>query len=84
MIRTLFWRFVAALQFFTRLPLPRDLPQVPIHQSGAIGFFPWAGIVVGLLCGAVLLLARWLWPPAQALPKPSVPAAWARPATASG
>lgn len=63
MIRTLFWRFVAALQFFTRLPLPRDLPQVPIHQSGAIGFFPWAGIVVGLLCGAVLLLARWLWPP---------------------
>ena len=63
MIRTLFWRFVAALQFFTRLPLPRDLPQVPIHQSGAIGFFPWAGLVVGLLCGAVLLLARWLWPP---------------------
>ncbi|MBI5780803.1 MAG: adenosylcobinamide-GDP ribazoletransferase [Rhodocyclales bacterium] len=62
MIRTLFWRFVAALQFFTRLPLPRDLPQVPAHQAGAIGFFPWAGIVVGLLCGAVLLLGRWLWP----------------------
>lgn len=66
MIRTLFWRFVAALQFFTRLPLPRDLPQVPFHQSGAIGFFPWAGLVVGFLEAAVLSLALWLWPPTVA------------------
>jgi len=55
-----------ALQFLTRLPAPataRLTPdQVRIGLAHAVGWFPLAGMLVGIVTASVVLLADQLWP----------------------
>ncbi|MEO7576873.1 MAG: adenosylcobinamide-GDP ribazoletransferase [Massilia sp.] len=58
--------FFVALQFFTRLPIPRWVGFQPEWLQHASRYFPLVGVVVGALCGAVYLLAAFLLPGAVA------------------
>lgn len=55
-----------ALQFLTRVPLPRGLRFEPDWLNASVRYFPLVGALVGALGGAVLLGAQWLWPPTVA------------------
>ena len=54
--------FFIALQFFTRLPVPRWVGYEPewLHQSAR--HFPLVGALVGVVGAAVLWAALWLFP----------------------
>lgn len=54
--------FFIALQFFTRLPIPRwvGFEQAWLHHASR--YFPLVGIVVAAAAGAVYLAASSLWP----------------------
>lgn len=54
--------FFIALQFFTRLPVPRwvGFQEEWLHQSSR--YYPAVGLVVGVAAAAVYLLAAQLWP----------------------
>ena len=54
--------FFIALQFFTRLPIPRwvGFEQAWLHHASR--YFPLVGIVVAAAAGAVYLAAASLWP----------------------
>jgi adenosylcobinamide-GDP ribazoletransferase len=54
--------FLLAVQFLTRLPVPRDLPFSEERLTEATKFFPLVGLVVGLIGAGVL------WAAAQVLP----------------
>jgi len=54
-------RLICAVQFLTRLPTPR-LTNPPADAVGlSARYFPVAGQIVGLICGAVLLAASQVW-----------------------
>lgn len=55
-----------ALQFLTRLPLPRGLGFEPQWLNASVRYFALVGALVGAVGAAVLLAAQWLWPPAVA------------------
>ncbi|HYD95192.1 MAG TPA: adenosylcobinamide-GDP ribazoletransferase [Noviherbaspirillum sp.] len=59
--------FFIALQFFTRLPIPRWVGFDPdwLHQSSR--YFPAVGIVVGAVAAAVYAIAALCWPPLVAV-----------------
>ncbi|GGC10764.1 adenosylcobinamide-GDP ribazoletransferase [Oxalicibacterium flavum] len=59
--------FFVALQFFTRLPVPRWVGYDPRWLSQAARYFPAVGLVVGLLLALVYILATLLWPQAVAV-----------------
>ena len=59
--------FFIALQFFTRLPIPRWVGFEPAWLQHASRYFPLVGVVVAAISGAVYLLASWLLPPAVAV-----------------
>jgi adenosylcobinamide-GDP ribazoletransferase len=48
--------FGLALQFLTRLPLPRQIPYSPVALSWSVVFYPLVGLLIGLL----LVLVRQL------------------------
>ena len=54
--------FFIALQFFTRLPIPRWVGFEPAWLQHASRYFPLVGVVVAAISGAVYLLASWLLP----------------------
>jgi adenosylcobinamide-GDP ribazoletransferase len=54
--------FCIALQFFTRLPIPRWVDFDPLWLQHASRYFPAVGIVVGALVALVYLGAAHLWP----------------------
>lgn len=54
--------FLLAVQFLTRVPVPRDLPFSDDLLIRATKYYPLVGACVGLACGAVLWLAALLWP----------------------
>ena len=54
--------FFIALQFFTRLPIPRWVGFEAGWLHHAARYFPLVGIVVAAIAGAVYALAAWLWP----------------------
>ncbi|SDY00193.1 adenosylcobinamide-GDP ribazoletransferase [Citreimonas salinaria] len=57
------WRlFLLALQFLTRLPVPRDLDWCADAQRRAVRYYPAVGVVVGILGAAVLALSAQAWP----------------------
>lgn len=56
--------FFVALQFFTRLPVPRRVGFSPDWPQQALRYFPAVGLVVALLAGAVYVAAL------LALPQP--------------
>lgn len=54
-------RLICAVQFLTRLPTPR-LTNPPADSVGlSARYFPMAGQLVGLICGAVMLAASHFW-----------------------
>jgi adenosylcobinamide-GDP ribazoletransferase len=59
--------FFIALQFFTRLPIPRwvGFEADWLHQSSR--YFPAVGVVVGFVAAAVYALAHLVWPPVVAV-----------------
>jgi adenosylcobinamide-GDP ribazoletransferase len=59
--------FFIALQFFTRLPVPRWVGFQADWLSHASRYFPLVGIVVGATAAAVYGAAVWVWPPALAV-----------------
>lgn len=54
--------FFIALQFFTRLPIPRWVGFEPDWLHHASRYFPLVGIVVAAITSAVYALAASLWP----------------------
>ncbi|WP_219116612.1 adenosylcobinamide-GDP ribazoletransferase [Janthinobacterium sp. UMAB-56] len=59
--------FFIALQFFTRLPIPRWVGFAPDWLQHASRYFPLVGVVVAATSGAVYLLASWLLPSTMAV-----------------
>ncbi|MFC5474666.1 adenosylcobinamide-GDP ribazoletransferase [Paraherbaspirillum soli] len=61
--------FFIALQFFTRLPIPRWVGFAPEWLQQAPRYFPAVGLVVAAATALVYALAAWIWPqPGQLLP----------------
>jgi adenosylcobinamide-GDP ribazoletransferase len=54
--------FFIALQFFTRLPIPRWVGFQPEWLQQAARYFPLVGLVVGTVTAAVYGVASWFWP----------------------
>ena len=54
--------FFIALQFFTRVPIPRWVGFEPHWLHHASRYFPLVGVLVGAVCAAVYAGAAWLWP----------------------
>ena len=52
-----------ALQFLTRLPVPRWVGFEPRWLNASVRYFPLVGAGVGAVGAAVLVAAQWLWPP---------------------
>ena len=59
--------FFIALQFFTRLPIPRWVGFEASWLQHASRYFPLVGVVVAAISGAVYVLASWLLPSAVAV-----------------
>jgi adenosylcobinamide-GDP ribazoletransferase len=55
-------RLLAALQYFTRLPVPRWVGHGQTLLDDSVRYFPAVGLVVGAIGAAVLLGAQMLWP----------------------
>lgn len=68
--------FFIALQFFTRLPVPRWVGFDPDWLHHASRYFPAVGLVVGALCAAVYAAAGWLWPPVIAVLMSTIAGIW--------
>ena len=51
--------------FLTRLPIARDTALPPPGLAGAMRALPLAGVLIGAIIGAVLVLAAWLGAPAS-------------------
>jgi adenosylcobinamide-GDP ribazoletransferase len=58
--------FFTALQFFTRLPIPRWVGFDPAWLNQASRYFPLVGVVVALITGTVYVVAFKFLPPAVA------------------
>ena len=54
--------FLLAVQFLTRLPVPRDLPFSDDLLIRATRFYPLVGLIVGAIGALVLSLAALVWP----------------------
>jgi adenosylcobinamide-GDP ribazoletransferase len=59
--------FFIALQFFTRLPIPRWVGFAPDWLQHASRYFPAVGIVVGAFTAGVYVIALYLWPQSVAV-----------------
>lgn len=68
--------FFIALQFFTRLPVPRWVGFDPHWLHHASRYFPAVGIVVGAAVSAVYVLAGWLWPQPVAVLLSTIAGIW--------
>jgi adenosylcobinamide-GDP ribazoletransferase len=60
-------RLLAAVQFFTCLPVPGWVDHSEEHLRGAVRYLPLIGLLVGCTGGATLLLGSLLWPPLVAV-----------------
>ena len=58
--------FFVALQFLTRVPVPRWVGFEPAWLQACLRHFPVVGACIGAWAAAVLLAALWAWPPAVA------------------
>jgi len=60
-------RFLAALQYFTRLPVPRWVGHSQALLDDSVRYFPAVGLMVGAIGAVVLLGAAMLWSAAVAV-----------------
>ncbi|NUT59572.1 adenosylcobinamide-GDP ribazoletransferase [Herbaspirillum sp. C9C3] len=68
--------FFTALQFFTRLPIPRWVGFQPHWLQHATRYFPLVGWIVAWACALVYLLAAQLWPQPVAVLLSTVAGIW--------
>lgn len=68
--------FFIALQFFTRIPIPRWVGFDPAWLHQASRYFPAVGWIVALVTAAVYALASLLWPQAVAVVLATVAGIW--------
>ena len=68
--------FFTALQFFTRLPIPRRIGFDPAWLSPSLRFFPLVGWVIGLITATVYLTAQCFWTPAVAVVLSTIAGIW--------
>lgn len=68
--------FLVALQFLTRVPVPRRLGFEPAWLQACLRHFPLVGACVGAWAAAVLWLALQLWPPLVAAALSLVATVW--------
>ncbi len=61
MLRAEVCYFLCAVQFLTRLPVPRLNGFASQWLDRSVRYFPLTGIVVGAICAAVLLAASLVW-----------------------
>lgn len=54
--------FFIALQFFTRIPIPRLVGYAPEWLNQSARYFPLVGLVVGTICAGVYAAAASIWP----------------------
>lgn len=54
--------FLTAVQFFTRLPVPRWVGHSNAQLNDASRYFPLVGVLIGLICAATLYGANQLFP----------------------
>lgn len=54
--------FLAAIRFFTRLPVPGTLGQDGIALQRAMRYFPAIGLIVGTLAGLAFAVTSFFWP----------------------
>ncbi len=59
--------FFTAIMFFTRLPVPRNLPFSLDYLNRAARYFPLVGVVVGGIGAAIFWLTGLIFPPAIAV-----------------
>jgi adenosylcobinamide-GDP ribazoletransferase len=59
-------RFLLALQFLTRIPLPVDPGYSEARLAASVRYYPAVGALIGIATGAVLLAASAVAPPALA------------------
>jgi len=59
--------FLTAVQYFTRLPVPRDLPWSPERLDASARWFPLVGALVGGIGALAFAGARELWPASVAV-----------------
>jgi len=59
--------FLIALQFFTRVPIPRWVGFEPQWLQQCARYFPLVGLVVGGFAALVLYAAQWIWPSSVAV-----------------
>lgn len=58
------WRLLlTAVQYFTRVPVPRWVGHSPEQLDGSARYFPAVGLGVGLLAAAVFAVATVIWNP---------------------
>lgn len=55
--------FLLAVQFLTRLPLPADVGWTPERMAATPRWHPFVGVLIGLICAAVYMLATRVFPP---------------------
>lgn len=68
--------FFIALQFFTRIPIPRWVGFDPAWLHQASRYFPAVGWVVALVSAGVYALVALLWPPAVAVVLATAASIW--------
>ena len=68
--------FFVALQFFTRIPIPRWVGFDPAWLHQASRYFPAVGWVVALITAATYTLASLFWPPIVAVVLATVAGIW--------
>ena len=54
--------FLLAVQFLTRVPVPKDLPFSDDLLIRATRYYPLVGVCLGLSCGVVLWVGTMIWP----------------------
>ena len=59
--------FLLAVQFFTRIPIPDWVGFSTSWLQQSARYFPWVGILVGLVTAGVYWLAALCWPPLLAV-----------------
>ena len=67
MLRQEYHYLLAAIQFFTRIPVPSAEAPGPDTQNQALKYFPLIGWLVGAFCALVFYLSASVWPDSVAV-----------------
>ncbi|MEM7729758.1 MAG: adenosylcobinamide-GDP ribazoletransferase [Pseudomonadota bacterium] len=63
-----FATFLLAVQFLTRLPLPRDVGYTPARMAASVRYYPLVGLVIGGVVAAAFTISVHVWSSVVAVP----------------